>query len=544
MNKILIIFLIFSFLIDFSYSEIPKSGQILQENSNLYINKSKPQIKLPKQELKLDISDDKTLFDVKKIKIKGVTRFFESDLLFLSFGLEGKKITIADLQRFVNRITKYYRDNDYMVAYAYIPEQDISNGKVTIRVLEGELEKINIINTSTVSDSQIRSFFNKYLPLNTPLKGDYIKRAISNLSVLSGIDKINISLSPGQKEGYTVLTLFVNTEKSYNGMITLDNLGNQYTGTTRLSTSLSLKSPLKRGDVLSLSVLKSSQNLYYGNINCNFPITNIGLYGGLFFEYTNYELSKDLENLGANGNAEISGFVLKYDLYKKLDKRISFSLQRESRDLVDRIDSVNSYTDKSESAYIIKLNAKLSTYKYGGLNITLKNTIGKLNILDTDSRKYDIMTAQTNGDYNIVNLGIKGKKIFDSPFSLLFDLETQYTNSNLDSYEKFSLGGPDRVSSYSSGEGQGDEGIFSGVETQINLHPNLVLGIFANIGRIKVNHDYISNEKHTLSGAGFKFYWQMTESLTINTTFAWKTSNYNIESDGKNITWFNINKFF
>ena len=44
-------------------------------------------------------------------------------------------------------ITKLYTDNGYVNSGAYIPEQEINSGKLTIQILEGGLEDINVTGT-------------------------------------------------------------------------------------------------------------------------------------------------------------------------------------------------------------------------------------------------------------------------------------------------------------------------------------------------------------------------------------------------------------
>jgi hemolysin activation/secretion protein len=49
------------------------------------------------------------------------------------------------------KITVHYRRNGYFVAQAYLPEQDIKNGVVTIAVIEGRYGQVTLNNQAPVS---------------------------------------------------------------------------------------------------------------------------------------------------------------------------------------------------------------------------------------------------------------------------------------------------------------------------------------------------------------------------------------------------------
>ncbi len=56
----------------------------------------------------------------------------------------GKELSLADLWRAADIITRYCRERGYFVTRAYIPAQDINDGIVEITVLEGKVERINV----------------------------------------------------------------------------------------------------------------------------------------------------------------------------------------------------------------------------------------------------------------------------------------------------------------------------------------------------------------------------------------------------------------
>jgi predicted Zn-dependent peptidase len=96
-------------------------------------------------------------FAVKRLRITGASVFPESKLLPLVKEYEGRDVSLADLEQAAARVSKFYRQNGFPVARAYVPAQEIKDGVVEIAVLEGRYGKLDLRNSSRLSDSLARS---------------------------------------------------------------------------------------------------------------------------------------------------------------------------------------------------------------------------------------------------------------------------------------------------------------------------------------------------------------------------------------------------
>lgn len=77
--------------------------------------------------------------DIDEIILNGVTLFSTGDLSGITEKYIGTCMTTADMDRLSEEITKYYFENGYPVARAYImPRQDLTEGRLGIMVVEGE----------------------------------------------------------------------------------------------------------------------------------------------------------------------------------------------------------------------------------------------------------------------------------------------------------------------------------------------------------------------------------------------------------------------
>ena len=61
-------------------------------------------------------------------------------------------MTLPDLRVMVEKISAYYNQRGYFLARAYLPAQDITDGSLTIAVLEGYYGAISLRNQAPVSD--------------------------------------------------------------------------------------------------------------------------------------------------------------------------------------------------------------------------------------------------------------------------------------------------------------------------------------------------------------------------------------------------------
>ena len=70
----------------------------------------------------------------------------------------GRDITVSELQQAADLVTDYCRNQGYTVATAFLPQQDIQNGVVEIRILLGTMGEIKINNRSRLSEGQAERF--------------------------------------------------------------------------------------------------------------------------------------------------------------------------------------------------------------------------------------------------------------------------------------------------------------------------------------------------------------------------------------------------
>ena len=136
----------------------------------------------------------------------------------------------------------------------------------------------------------------------------------------------------------------------------------------------------------------------------------------------------------------------------------------------------------------------------------------------------------TEGAYSKLSANISRNQTLYKNLSLFGSVNGQWTNSNLDSAEQFSLGGPSGVRAFPVGEASGDMGVICTGELRylfesLRIFPgSLQLSAFFDYGTVTLHKNPVApdNNRH-IAGAGFGLSWFDAESFNIRTTVAWKT---------------------
>ena len=187
---------------------------------------------------------------IKRFEVVGSTVFSPERLAKLLAPFTQKPISVAELFQARSAITQLYIEQGYITSGAYIPPQRLRLGVVTIQVVEGGLEAINVTGTRRLNPNYVRS----RIAVNTspPLNRNRLLEALQLLQINPLIQNLSAELSAGSRPGASVLELQVTEAKSFNTQIVLDNGRVPSVGSERRRLQLNEANLLGQGDGLSL----------------------------------------------------------------------------------------------------------------------------------------------------------------------------------------------------------------------------------------------------------------------------------------------------
>lgn len=466
-------------------------------------------------------------FGVTRVLIQGHTVFSTDELQALVADLPGPARTLADAQAAAQRITAHYRAHGYPVARALVPAQDVTAGQLRIELFEGRIDRVTLQNGSRVGDGALSSALAS-VQAGAVVVSAPIDRALMIWNDLPGVGAARATLQPGAQVGTSQLGIEFDPAPLVQGSVALDNHGNAYTGRARLGGLLQLNSPLGLGDQLSLSALSSGRGLRHGRVAYALPVGGAGTRLGVARHQTRYRLGGDFAALQASGVADDTRVFVSHPLWLTPTSRLSITLGAEHQALHDRIDATASSTDKSLRSTSAVLDGSwrdLQGERLSSAYLQLVN--GRLRIHSPAAAAQDAATARTQGSFTRLAWALSHLQSVGLGSQVFASYAGQRANRNLDSAEKFAIGGPRAVRAYGSGEASGDEADLLSLEWRQQFTPAVQGVLFHDIGRLRFNHtpfDAGAARHRTLSGLGIGLNAEASVAgmpVSLQSTLAW-----------------------
>jgi hemolysin activation/secretion protein len=490
---------------------------------------------------------------VQSLHVTGQTLFSEGELIAASTFAPNSDLDLAGLRMIAASITAYYSARGYFLARAYVPEQDISSGNVTIAVIEGRFDKIGLNNKSELSD-RVANGVLAGLESGDPVATAPLERRLLLLSDIPGV-LVRSTLSPGTAVGTSDLLVDLADGRRVTGTIEADNAGNRYTGAWRGGGTVNLNNPAGIGDRLSLRVLTSFSGLAYGRASYEALVGKATV--GVAYSHIDYDLGKQFKSLDASGNAEVASLYASYPLIRSHDSNLYALVGVDARWFEDKFGFISAVSHRRTQVATFGLSGDYHDGFGGGgwSAYSASVSLGTLDIRGVADRAADAATARSDGSYGKAQLSFARLQTVSGPLSLYGSVRGQIAFDNLDISEKMELGGAYAVRAYPEGEAYGDQGYVATAEARFLL-PKLLpdnagdiqLFAFVDVGAV----DYAKNPwfngsnhaKRSAYGGGVS--WSAPGNFLLKATYARKLGNADATSapDKSGRAWFQISKTF
>ena len=382
-------------------------------------------------------------------------------------------ITLGTIETVADRITQFYRERGFILAKAYIPQQQVRDGVVTLTLLLGKLGEVQVNDNEHYNKRIISSVFDDALTL--PVTNDITEENIYLINDFPGLSVLGF-YEPGSQVGDTRLNLNVKSEQKYEANVRIDNHGSEGTGKNRLYAEGIANNLAGIADKLQVSALNSfsPDNTTYWQVKYSF---------NLFSPKWRFELGKTENQFLVSENEtsalaqrELSGITT------QSDAKLSYKLKRTR---------VENYT------LDLAWDEVFSDLQLGNFTGAASNTIDDKVTNTTLKFNFDVLQEASKilhqGDISITSgeflLGASGEQeekyqILRSNYTLLSfvnipftDIQTrlimrsslQYSETPLSSVSQFSLGGPTRSRAYAVDLFSADQAVSLSVDWVFDL---------------------------------------------------------------------------
>lgn len=415
--------------------------------------------------------------EVKGFRITGATLATEAELQAVVADLSGKPLTAPEMEQAAQRVANYLRAKGYPLVQAYLPPQRVDSGVVEIAVQEGPVDAASGRSGVTVSGggervklAVIEAFLARGAKPGEPLRTADLERAVMLASDLPGIKEIKAQIEPGSTTGSTQVKVAVEETRVVSGSAWADNYGSRFTGQNRLLGQLLLNSPSGHGEQLSLNLVESS-GLQSVRLGAQAPIGSNGWRVGGSWTHMTADFGLNVAILDLNSKADVGNLFVSYPLRRSAQSNIN---------LIGSYDHKHFITDLirgRENDRVIGLASLGATGDFidnwGGqtrwnLGLGYGNTDLSRQALN---QSVDAATAQTEGHFSKWNWQASRSAAIGNSKKWSWQIGTsgQFASKNLDTAEKFQLGGPSGVRAYPVGEGLGDKGWLVNAEARYLL---------------------------------------------------------------------------
>lgn len=493
-----------------------------------------------------------------KMRLNGVrvtgTTVFPASLLeaLVDAGLHGD-VTLGDADRAAEQITAYYRERGYILANAYVPPQEIADGRVQIAVVEGRYGSVQLANQSSARTATLADYVSRER-IGHVVNEESLNRALLLLRDLVHGLPVTASLRPGVEAGTSDLTIFVSGEPQVQARVEADNFGSRSTGRVRFGAAAQVNELIGIGDQVEIRGLTTARGQNYLRVGWSAPLNGSGLRLETALAHSIYHLGGDFAALDASGTADSVSAGLTYPLLRGLGLNVNLLGSVEHKALKDSVGLLGSTARKSSTLLSLAVNAERLGDSGDATSGSLRLDNGHLNLRDPASEATDAASLQTRGGFSKLGYSATHGMPIGQSLVLQGSLSGQSASKNLDSSEKFSLGGPFGVRAYPVGEASGDSGWVASLELRY-LTSSWIDGVglslfgFLDYGSAKLNEDPITaaRNRRNLSGTGVGVSLARSGDYSARLMYAHRLGNEPAISDqrnGRGRVWLQASKSF
>lgn len=404
-------------------------------------------------------------FVLQQVNVEGATAFAPEELRAVYARNLNTMITLDLAWKIARRLRDKYHDAGYFLTDVYIPEQNITDGKITLKVIEGYVGMVKIDGDDAEklhNNPVIKSYIDRILA-QKPISTDVLESALLRLNDLAGVSFRSV-LSPGSSSGSGVLLTLVSGKDDPRTTVSFDNSGSRFLGPHQgsIEHSRSFATGQQTNVAASTSVpLSKLQFVSAGHTVQIAPDVTLGVNGSV----TRARPGFTLKPLDIRSNSISAGLNLQYQAIRQRLKNLSFNLGFDGKN-VKSDDFGGAFVREQSRA--VRIGASFNnTDKWQGQNqvdVTISQGVPLLGA--SDENDANLSRARATPSFTKLGFNLSRAQAVRDDVYIIATVSGQHTSDRLYSSEQFGYGGPALGRAYDNSEILGDSGIAAGLEMQ------------------------------------------------------------------------------
>lgn len=476
----------------------------------------------------IDVEDISTLATIEKIRVQGYTIFSNREIEEIIKPYRGKQLDFDRLRNITEAITQLYVSRGYITSGAYLPEQEIVDGTIDVRVVEGQLEDLKIEGLKHLQANYVRSFISSTDTLKTsnpdleqsPLNIKDIEEELNLLKRDPSIENVEAELVRGTAPNLSVLLIEIEETSSYEAKLSFDNYRSPSVGEYQGTIETSYRNLIGVSD-RAFAQYNLTEGFDAYSIGYAIPVNSRN--GTLSFEYRNGDskIIEDFEEVNIRAEADTISLRYRQPIVYSSQREVAFGLafERQSSETSILDDRPFSFTADPEQTDSVTSVVKLTG---DWIERSSSSVFGISSELNFGLDVFDATVNKNTPDGLFFSwLGqAQWTKALNQDRDLLFvtRLITQLSPDSLLPLEQFTLGGVGTVRGYRQNQEVGDNAVVGTIEVYLPLAGDrlsdnkLNLIPFFDGGTVWDNN---SDEAEALASLGIGLDWQFKELLSL-----------------------------
>jgi hemolysin activation/secretion protein len=401
---------------------------------------------------------------VKGFRFTGNTIVPDEELQAIAAPYVGRELGNAELEELRLALTRRYVEAGYINSGAMIPDQDVSEGVITFRIIEGRLSEIVVGGANGFRPPFLQDRL--ALGAGPPLNVNDLQERMQLMLQDPQIANMSAELAPGVERGDAVLRVDVTEAKRYTvGMKVSDNRS-PVVGENEVEGFFSARNLLGFGESLAVRA-GATEGLNDYSAVFAMPLSARGTLLTVRYDYTDSRVVEaPLNQLDIGAKSSAWDITVSHPLYERLNRVISGSITLARR-------STSSTFLGQPSPFIPGApdgRTVISVARFGldGVERTQTDVVAGRVLV---SRGMDTLNATIIDDDDLPDsrftalLGqFQWVRLLSPADQLVFRADGQWASDPLLGSEKYSIGGMDSVRAYRRDYAIRDKGWFTSLE--------------------------------------------------------------------------------
>jgi len=376
--------------------------------------------------------------------------------------------TINQLQGIADEVTRHYRERGFIIAQAIVPAQEVRDGTVSLRVLEGSLEDVRVEDNKAYKAKVIEGPFRLLDVQDFP-----------GLTVFG-------TFTQGDELGNTDLIVKVREEDRFYFTPSVDNYGSEFTGEYRAMLDFTFNNLFGVADQVNGYILQTVE-------------PDNGIYGGLSFKFP---FGRNAIGFGASTNRFdvggvsdltvklVEGTVDQADIYWDhtfangrffgASARLGVATKKATTE-IPNIEGSGKDILNEDNLAVASLSFDFFAASRKGRGFTVGSFVAdigmpdRLGSMDGSGLGGDAPSSRLGGDgeraggsFEKYKFGFQHLRRLGANNSVLLRVDGQWSDDILVALEQYSIGGPQNVRAYPIAEALVDTGASATLEWIIN----------------------------------------------------------------------------